>query len=263
MRAFLIALIIALQCLLGYFYFKDYSQCCTSVTSSTDEKADVISLQQSGPLLFNWSEAEPRISDGWMSVKDSILSTLGSDKKLEITGRYCEGETPADLGLRRAAGIRALFPELPDDRIILASSIADCKGNEKDNLFTAHDFAISSVSEKIKEVEDKTLIYFGSNSVERLNSTEVENYLNIVAERVSKSGERVEITGHTDNVGPDATNMTIGLKRAEAIKKYLVSKGVAADKISTASKGESQPISDNGTEEGRAKNRRTELTIIK
>ena len=70
------------------------------------------------------------------------------------------------------------------------------------------------------------------------------------------------MTGHTDNVGNAAANLTLGQKRADVIKTYLVSRGVASQKIITDSKGSSTPIADNSTDSGRAQNRRTELQII-
>ena len=263
MRAFLIALIVLLQGLLGYFYFKDYNRCCASnenVTEITEKSAIEIA---SGPLMFDWSVFEPRTTELWASYKDSLLTAVGAENKLEITAWRCEGESPESLGNQRVAAIRALFNELPDDRVIITSVTKPCNELNKNNPFSAAEFSVSSASENIKETETKTLIYFGSNSVEKLNSSEVEAYLNEVASKAISSGSRIELVGHTDNIGSDASNLTIGMKRAETIKKYLVSKGVSADKISTDSKGESQPVADNSTEEGRAKNRRTELTIIK
>lgn len=69
----------------------------------------------------------------------------------------------------------------------------------------------------------------------------------------------VEIAGHTDNVGSDEFNQKLSEKRAEAVKKYLVSKGVKAAQLKTVAFGETKPVSDNETQEGRAKNRRVEL----
>jgi len=69
------------------------------------------------------------------------------------------------------------------------------------------------------------------------------------------------ITGHTDHLGTADYNQTLGLKRAEVVQKYLESKYVATDKMITGSKGEHQPVADQDLEEGRAKNRRTLITI--
>jgi OOP family OmpA-OmpF porin len=68
--------------------------------------------------------------------------------------------------------------------------------------------------------------------------------------------------GHTDSVGSNAYNQKLSLRRAEAVKAYLVSKGIEANRIYTEGKGETQPIADNKTKEGRAKNRRVEIEVV-
>lgn len=69
------------------------------------------------------------------------------------------------------------------------------------------------------------------------------------------------IIGHTDNLASDAYNMDLSLQRAEAVKEYLVSQGIDASKLSTKGMGESDPIADNSTEQGRFRNRRIEFTV--
>ena len=73
----------------------------------------------------------------------------------------------------------------------------------------------------------------------------------------------VEIDGHTDNRGPAAYNMTLSERRAKAVMKYFVDKGVEAERLTTKGFGFTQPAASNDTEEGRAKNRRVELTPVK
>lgn len=69
------------------------------------------------------------------------------------------------------------------------------------------------------------------------------------------------VEGHTDSIGSDAYNMRLSERRAHSVKVYMVSQGIAADRITTRGYGESQPVSDNKTREGRAQNRRVEITI--
>lgn len=71
----------------------------------------------------------------------------------------------------------------------------------------------------------------------------------------------VLVVGHTDSVGSDDYNMRLGLRRAEAVKAYLVSAGVSATAIKTSSQGERRPVADNKTAAGRAQNRRVEITV--
>jgi len=71
----------------------------------------------------------------------------------------------------------------------------------------------------------------------------------------------VSVVGHTDGRGGVAYNQKLSERRAEAVRKYLVDHGIAADKIKTSGKGKSSPIADNKTDEGRAKNRRVEVEV--
>lgn len=73
---------------------------------------------------------------------------------------------------------------------------------------------------------------------------------------------KIKISGHTDNVGKPAVNMTLSKKRSEAVKKYLMDKGVTAERIVIDFYGQTRPIAPNTTEEGRSKNRRVEMLII-
>lgn len=74
--------------------------------------------------------------------------------------------------------------------------------------------------------------------------------------------EVIIAVGHTDSVGAAAYNQKLSVRRAEAVKAYLVSKGIERNRVYTEGKGESQPIADNRTAEGRAKNRRVEIEVV-
>lgn len=70
---------------------------------------------------------------------------------------------------------------------------------------------------------------------------------------------RVSVEGHTDSVGTDAYNQRLSERRANAVRDYMVSEGIDASRISTVGYGESKPVADNDTAEGRAENRRVEI----
>ena len=74
--------------------------------------------------------------------------------------------------------------------------------------------------------------------------------------------EVIIAVGHTDSVGTDAYNQKLSVKRSEAVKAYLVSKGVEKNRVYTEGKGEKQPVADNKTAAGRAKNRRVEIEVV-
>jgi OOP family OmpA-OmpF porin len=84
--------------------------------------------------------------------------------------------------------------------------------------------------------------------------------LDAAAATLKKWGEtRVEVAGYTDSIADDAYNLKLSQKRAEAVMNYLVGKGIAAGRLSAKGYGESQPVADNASAEGRFKNRRVEL----
>ena len=74
--------------------------------------------------------------------------------------------------------------------------------------------------------------------------------------------EVIIAVGHTDSVGTDAYNQKLSVRRSEAVKAYLVSKGIEKNRVYTEGKGEKQPVADNKTAEGRAKNRRVEIEVV-
>jgi OOP family OmpA-OmpF porin len=74
--------------------------------------------------------------------------------------------------------------------------------------------------------------------------------------------EVVIAIGHADSIGSDAYNQRLSVRRAESVKAYLVSKGIEPNRVYTEGKGEKQPVADNKTSDGRAKNRRVEIEVI-
>ena len=73
----------------------------------------------------------------------------------------------------------------------------------------------------------------------------------------------IEIAGHTDDVGDDAANLKLSQARAETVRDYLIKKGISQDRVTAKGYGETEPAANNQTEEGKQKNRRTEVRIIK
>lgn len=82
------------------------------------------------------------------------------------------------------------------------------------------------------------------------------------AQGVNQQGSmEVKIVGHTDSTGSDAINNPLSMRRAESARDYLVSRGVASSRISTEGRGSREPIADNATETGRARNRRIDIYL--
>jgi outer membrane protein OmpA-like peptidoglycan-associated protein len=88
--------------------------------------------------------------------------------------------------------------------------------------------------------------------------------LDIVARSLADWPEvRVEIGGHTDSRGADAYNLKLSQERADAVRAYLIERGVAPERLTAKGYGEANPIADNGSEAGRSKNRRVELKRLR
>lgn len=84
----------------------------------------------------------------------------------------------------------------------------------------------------------------------------------LVAYLVRKDDEKIEIGGHTDNVGSAASNLKLSEERAKAVRDYLITKGIDGSRLTFKGYGMTKPIADNKTPAGRAENRRTEVTIL-
>ncbi len=109
---------------------------------------------------------------------------------------------------------------------------------------------------------ENLLIYFEFNETKFKPDLQTDN--SIVPFKVwldKYPGSMLPVTGHTDLVGTNDYNYNLGLKRAQIVEKYLENKGINASRMIMESKGETEPAADNLTEEGRAKNRRTEISI--
>jgi OOP family OmpA-OmpF porin len=114
------------------------------------------------------------------------------------------------------------------------------------------------VSEKVSFAAE-ALFDFDKSAVKPEGAAALDGLL---AKLVGMNTEVMVTVGHTDSVGSDAYNQRLSLRRAEAVKAYIVSKGVDASRVYTEGKGESQPIADNSTAEGRAKNRRVTVEVV-
>lgn len=224
------------------------------------------------PLAFRWTDMQPYKGPGFDSLRTAILSGMNQDNILEITGLYFEDEaSPADhetMGLARASRIRDLFfPDIPKERISLRGRLIDEQEGVRENYFEGALFAWitpeKTVAETVEELEDRIIIRFPFNSTEKDYDPKVDEYLKKLAKRVVQTGEQVRLTGHTDNIGEDKANMTLASLRAEQIKRILVKDGVNTAQIITESKGETQPVASNNTDQGRHNNRRVEVRLLK
>jgi OOP family OmpA-OmpF porin len=114
------------------------------------------------------------------------------------------------------------------------------------------------VSEKVTFASD-TFFDFDKSALKADAKAKLDD---LVAKTRGLNLEVIIAVGHTDSVGADAYNQKLSVARSEAVKAYLVSKGVEKNRVYTEGKGEKQPVADNKTAEGRAKNRRVEIEVV-
>ncbi len=107
------------------------------------------------------------------------------------------------------------------------------------NNFPKNSFVNSQIDNDFSEFADNLKIYFEKNT-----------------------SDKILITGYTDNTGTPKANLYVGKKRAEFLKSKLTEKGIDKTRIEISSKGQANPVADNNTEEGRARNRRAVIIII-
>jgi len=122
----------------------------------------------------------------------------------------------------------------------------DAKLEEHDGRFEEHDRRFDAIEAKLEELKAKR-----------------PEIMNRIAEILKECGEiSMEIAGHTDSQGREVMNERLSRQRAQAVLNELRMRRVLTASISAVGYGESQPIADNGTEEGRAANRRIEFNVI-
>lgn len=105
------------------------------------------------------------------------------------------------------------------------------------------------------------MFYFENGGNQPIITPALQNDLRNLKEYVISNKKTLIITGHTDNVGDDFSNIKLGLKRAQSLAKKLQELGITPENILSQSVGEDSPIADNTSAQGRAQNRRAEVTI--
>lgn len=222
-------------------------------------------------------------------VSDSINNGIGLLKnyfnknlkeKLLITGYALNSEknTSAfpNLGMARANAIKNYFVSKG-----FASNRFETKGELRDAWKTANDTVLGAVNFEIKHYDnvntsntenwnafkekinaDPLILYFSSNQTEVNLSVEERQKIADLAHYLDNvSHAKISCIGHTDGSGDRNINVQLGQDRADFAKEYLTQNGISENKIESSSKGPDEPIADNVTVEGKAKNRRTVVTL--
>lgn len=281
-----IIIMLALWLLYTFLVWRGCSEelCCAAGDVTPPIGADTT---QRYPIDFRWDDATAFTNPGFDQLRESILAA-GKGKAngiLRITGLYFDGESkPAgyeNMGFARADNVKKLFANAVDSIYQRARLVPEAAG-ARTNYFegvtfewdtTSVEAALRSAAADRSLTQDTTAapsalaesieIRFPFGSTQRVEDPAVNAYLDQLAQKVKQSGERISLTGHTDNVGSPESNAELGRRRANAIRDILVKKGVPAAQIVVDSKGETQPTDTNETEVGRHNNRRVLVQLVK
>ena len=242
---------------------------CNVCHCCDDTAAATTATETSGVPLFNWNADKPVADPKFSDWKKAFLATKGHQgDTLVITGFYRANEANGEkLALARAASIRdMLAPEFPVNRVKLAvklvdDGLADGAGPKESAELSWLKMMLKKEDSAIIESDQDVILLFPYNSTEKERDPKVDAYLKDLCEKHKTTTVTFTVVGHTDDVGSDESNLAFGAARAKSVAKILRSNGIAASRITTNSKGESEPVAPNDTEEGRHQNRRVVITV--
>lgn len=200
------------------------------------------------------------------------------NQKLRITGYAQQSEKNTssfpNLGYARANNVKNYFISqgIPASKLQAKGELVGLLQTDQDTVLGAVDYALFEADPeknalamealKVTINEAPLTLHFKTNQTQiELSTAQRQKMADIVRYMGNVPGAQLIVVGHTDNTGNRENNIRLGQKRAEFIKSYLVSLGIANEQVISTSKGPDEPIADNSTEEGRAQNRRTAVSI--
>jgi peptidoglycan-associated lipoprotein len=198
----------------------------------------------------------------------TTLSLSGCATRAYVTQRVQTSEQQSSVKIAEVQtdveAVQAEISKLHQTDERLAREIAAASEAAKDALRRAQEAAKLAAGRFLYEttLTDEE-VRFGLNQSEL--SDQAKAALDTFAAPIKQANHNVfiEIQGHTDNLGSEATNLQLGLRRAEQVKRYLVEHhGFPAHRVDTITYGESKPIADNATAQGRSRNRRVTLIVL-
>lgn len=235
----------------GWVYICKIKQKCPKVEA-------VVELS---PITFEKGSSTPIVNTNFKSSKTEILKRLGETNIVKIIGLYDVNESNStsfeNLGIARAMKVKQFFAEIPVERTVIEAVQKDF-GTESTNLEAVR-FKILVRNEYVEETDFGAILNMDLEDLDSVMPHKLEAYLTLLARESLVS--KLDIIGHTDNLGEQGENYEDGLKLANAVRDVLISKGGKTDNITASSKGQTEPIADNSTESGRMSNKRVEILI--
>ncbi len=231
-------------------------------------------------LIFDVSGDEPNVPNTTVSAFRNLNSYLiaNPDRKLTVEGRYTTDEANntdfLNLGLARASAVKDTLVALgaKAEQIELASRKVPVLEVVNKKVLNGLRFAFGTkevvgAGDELDKLKAKiqanpAIMYFATNSANvditpkfQQDIRDMKTYLNSVP------NAKVNVTGHTDNVGNRGSNVSLSQRRAEKVKQYLIQRGFTEAQLVPSGKGPDRPAATNDTPAGRDKNRRVEISL--
>ncbi|MDZ7876268.1 MAG: OmpA family protein [Saprospiraceae bacterium] len=242
------------------------------------DNANSFSATTDDNLTFNASNfAFQPLSAKLQSTFKEVAAYLKGhpDRSISINGLYGEAEKNTsifpNLGIARAQSVKKLLEEYgcPDNQVSIASSLSPLTNDSL--MIGGFNYAFMDTPKtdtgadlEKKLMDKKITLYFETNANTLTLSDEQRAYFADLISYLNKNPKAtISVVGHTDNKGSADKNIVLSQDRAAFVKKYLADNNIDANQIVPTGKGSIVPIADNGTLEGRAKNRRVEISLNK
>ena len=153
---------------------------------------------------------------------------------------------------------RYMFQVVSDGYLFYSDNFDETSTSDREEVYS-RDIVLSAI--EVGETITLRNIFFETGKYALLDAS-IAELQSVVGVLTQNPTIKVELGGHTDNVGNTAANQLLSEQRAKAVYDYLVAHGVSAERLSYKGYGETRPVADNSTEEGRLANRRTTFTIV-
>ncbi|MFN4145935.1 MAG: OmpA family protein [Runella sp.] len=243
--------------------------------------SDGTNLNLSSAMNFGFKKslAEPNYANVKKEL-DSLSAYLKANpsRKTTITGLFSSIEANptsfADLGLARADAIKQYLMQtgVPEAQLATASRMVDLAFSPDDSThgmeFGFMGLDLPKTEKELAEAEKHTTVfepmdlYFNTGSSSYIVTSENQKFLkNAKTYLAENKDKKLLVTGHTDNVGSESSNLALSKRRAEDAKRALIKAGVSAKQIITDAKGQTSPKASNDTPEGRTANRRVSIVV--
>jgi OOP family OmpA-OmpF porin len=226
-----------------------------TVMDSLDKCIDVPGLVSTNPALNGCPDKD---GDGIVDAEDRCPELAGTAALKGCPDTDGDGlidpedKCPQDKGLAELQGC----PDKDGDKV------ADVDDKCPEVAGIVANKGCPEIKEEVKQLFTKALqgIQFetGKDIIRKVSNPILDNVVNVMNENPAYL---LEINGHTDNIGDKSFNTDLSQRRANAVKAYLISKGIKSERLTAKGYGDSQPAADNKTSAGRAKNRRVEFKI--